>query len=162
MEELEPTNICTYRLNNPAFETNRVQLRRLFFINEYHTKYISVGSFPARDYLTLVEFVILRKGGCPKTLILRDEQVDALAETLPKLRKDMCSCEAGGRRCENGAFRLDVTRSRRIARLYVDSHYISLTLQDIDYLSRMFNIVQQQFRDYFVHLKMCCPMLQPL
>ena len=46
-----------------------------------------------------------------------------------------------------------MTRSGRTARLYVDSEFISLSLQDIEYLSRMFNIVQQQLRDYIVALQ---------
>jgi len=58
---------------------------------------------------------------------------------------------AGGRRCEIGPFRLDGTRSRRTARLYVNSQFVSLTLQDIEYLSRMLNIVQ--LRDYIVALQ---------
>jgi len=33
MEQLEPTNICTYWPNNPAFNPKRLLLRRLFFIN---------------------------------------------------------------------------------------------------------------------------------
>jgi len=156
MEELEP-NICTYWPNNPAFDPKRVLLRRLFFINEDRTKYVSVGFYPARDYLPQVEFGVLRRAGGPKTLILGEEQVDALAETLPTLRGDMCSGGARGCRCESGAFRLDVTRSGRTARLYVDSQFISLTLQDIEYLSRMFNIVQQQLRDYIVALQDVLP-----
>jgi hypothetical protein len=114
MEELVPTNICTYWPNNPAFDPKRVLLRRLFFINEDRTKYVSVGLYPARDYLPLVEFGVFRRGGGPKTLILIDEQVDALAEALPTLRDDMCCGETsvGGRRCESVAFRLDLTRSR--------------------------------------------------
>ena len=43
-----------------------------------------------------------------------------------------------------------MTRRRRTAPLYVDSQFISLTLQDIEYLSRMFSIVQQQLRDNVV------------
>jgi hypothetical protein len=93
MEELEPSNICTYWHNNPAFDPKRVLLRRLFFINEDRTKYVCVGFYPARDYLPLVEFGIVRRGGGPKTLILSHEQVDALAEVLPTLRDDMCSGE---------------------------------------------------------------------
>ena len=62
-----------------------------------------------------------------------------------------------GRRCESGAFRLDVTRSRHTARLYVDSQYISLTLQDIEYLSRIFSVVQKQLRDYIVALQDVLP-----
>jgi len=75
------------------------------------------------------------------------------------LRDAMCSGETsvGDRRCEIGAFRLDLTRSRRTARLYVDSQFISLTLQDIEYLSRMFSVVQQQLRDYIVALQDVLP-----
>ena len=92
-------------------------LRCLFFIKEDRTKYLYVGFYPTRDYLPLVEFGVLRRGGGPNTLILSDEQVDALAETLPSLREDMCTRVAGGLGCEIGAFRLDVSRSRRTARL---------------------------------------------
>jgi len=76
--------------------------------------------------------------------------VDALAENMPTLRDDMCSGEAGGHRCESGSARLDLKNSRRTARLYVDSQFISLTLQDVEYLTRMFSIVLQQLRDYIV------------
>jgi len=159
MEDLEPTNFCTYWPNNPAFVPKRVLLRRLFFINEDRTKYVSVGCYPARDYLPLVEFGVVRRGGGPKTLIFSDEQVDAMAEGLPMLWDAMCIGEPpdGGRRCESGAFRLDVTRSRHTARLYVDSQYISLTLQDIEYLSRIFSVVQKQLRDYIVALQDVLP-----
>ena len=82
-----------------------------------------------------------------------------MAETMPKEREAMCSGETsfGGRRCESGAFKLNLTRSRRTARLYVDSLFISLTLQDIEYLSRMFGVVQQQLRDYIVTLQDVSP-----
>ena len=79
IEELEPTDFCTYWPNNPAFDPKRVLLRRLFFINKYRTKYVSVGFYPARDYLPLVEFGVIRRGGGPKDLIVSDEQVDAMA-----------------------------------------------------------------------------------
>jgi len=137
-----------------------VLLRRLFFINEDRTKYVSVGFYPARDYLRLVEFGVVRRGGAPKTLILSDEQVDALAETLPTLRDDMCIGEAVGRSCESGAIRLDVIRGRRTARLYVDSQFMSLTLWDIEYLSRMFIILHSNCVIISWYFKTCCPMLQ--
>jgi len=63
----------------------------------------------------------------------------------------------GGRRCESDTFRLDLTRSRLTARLYVDSKFISLTLQDIEYLFRMFIIVQKQLRDYIVAFQYVFP-----
>ena len=37
-----------------------------------------------------------------------------------------------------------------MARQYSDSQYITLTLTDIDYLARMFSVVQQQLRYYTV------------
>jgi hypothetical protein len=64
-----------------------------FFINKYRTKYVSVGFYPARDYVPLVVFGFVRRGCGPKNIILSDEQVDELAEVLPTLRDDMCSCE---------------------------------------------------------------------
>ena len=53
MEELDPTNISTYWPNNPAFDPKRVLFRRLFFNNKDRTKYVSVGFYPACDYLPL-------------------------------------------------------------------------------------------------------------
>ena len=44
-----------------------------------------------------------------------------------------------------------------MARLYVDSQYISLTLQDKDYHSRMFTIVQKHLLDYIVALQHMLP-----
>jgi len=89
MEELKPTNICTYWPNNPALDPKTVLLLRLFFINEDRTKYVSVGFYTARNSLPLVEFGVLRRGGGPYTIILNDQQVDALAEVLPTLREDV-------------------------------------------------------------------------
>jgi len=40
VELLEPTNICTYRPMNPAFEPKRVLRLRLFFINQDRAKYV--------------------------------------------------------------------------------------------------------------------------
>ena len=93
LELLEPANICTYWPNNPAFDPKTVLLCRLFFINEDRTYYVSVGFYPTHDYLPLVEFEVVQRGGGPKTLILSDEQVDAMAEVQPMLRDAMCSVE---------------------------------------------------------------------
>jgi len=88
-EEQLPSDICTYWPANPPFEPKRVLLRRMFFINEYNTKYVSVGFYPALDYQPLVEFGAIRRGGS-KSLILTDEQVATLADCLPALRDSMC------------------------------------------------------------------------
>jgi hypothetical protein len=114
IEQLEAT-ICTYWPANPAFDPKRVLLRRLFFFNEDRTKYVSVGFYCARDYQTLVDFRVVRRDGGAKTIIINDDPICALAEGLPNLRDAMCSGEPARGWCKSGAFRLNVTRSRRIA-----------------------------------------------
>jgi len=59
-----------------------VLLSRLFFINANKTKYVSVGFYPARDYLPMVEFGVIRSCGS-EAIILTDEQVYTLAQCLP-------------------------------------------------------------------------------
>jgi hypothetical protein len=120
IEKLEPFNKYNYWPAHPAFNPERQLLRRLFFINENQTKYVSICFYPARVYLPQGEFGVVRRGEGPKTLIISYEQVDAMAEVLPILGDAMCSGETyiGGRGCESGAFRPDVTRSRPTARLY--------------------------------------------
>ena len=67
-----------------------------------------------------------------------------------KLRDTLCSGDpVGGSGWQKDAFRLNVTRSRSMTRLYFDSRYILLTPPEIFYLARMFNVVQQ-FRNYIV------------
>ena len=147
-EEQLPSDICTYWPANPPFDPKRVLPRRMFFINEDKTKYVSVGFYPARDYQSLVEFGAIRRGGS-KSLILTDEQVATLADCLPALRDSMC---VGGDRvinkCESGNFRLHTPRRYGSARLFVGTEYISLTQPNMDYMVRVFHILQQQLRDY--------------
>jgi len=61
----------------------------MFFINENNTKYVSVGYYPARDYQPKVEIGAIRRGGF-KCLILAEEQVASLADSLPSIRDSMC------------------------------------------------------------------------
>jgi len=151
-EEQLPSDICTYWPANPAFDPKRVLLRRMIFINEEKTKYVSVGYYPARDYQPLVEFGAIRRGGS-KSLILTDEQVAALADCLPDIRDSMCI----GRnrvviKCESANIRLHTPKKHGSARLFVGTEYISLTQPDMDYLMRVFPILQQQLRDYIITL----------
>jgi len=122
----------------------------MFFINEDKTKYRSVGYYPARDYQPLVEFGAIRRGGS-KSLILGDEQVAAMSDCLLAIRVSMCV--DGDRvvfKCESGNFRLHTPRRHGSARLFVGTEYISLTQPDMDYLVRVFPIMQQQLRDYII------------
>jgi len=149
MEQLPTTNnVCTYWPPNPAFNPKRVLLRRMFFINEDKTKYVSVGYYPARDYQPLVEFGAIRRG-VSKCLILAYDQLAALADCLPSIRDSMC---VGGDRvvikCEGGNFRIHTLKRHGSPRLFVGTEYISLTQPDMDYLVQVFPILKQQLRYY--------------
>ena len=55
-------------------------------------------------------------------------------------------------KCESGNFRLHTPWRHRSGRLFVGTEYISLTQPDMDYLVRVFHILQQQLRDYIIAL----------
>jgi len=90
----ENSEICNYWPANPAFDPKRFLLRRIFFIKEDKTKYVSVGFYSARDYQPLVEFGATLRGGS-KSLILTDEKVAALADCLPAIRDSILSVGTG-------------------------------------------------------------------
>jgi len=79
-------------------------LRRLFYINSDRTKYVSVGLSPARDYQPLEEFGAIRRD-VSKSIILKDEHIDTLADCLPKMLVSICNGGTGAG-CVSGAFRL--------------------------------------------------------
>ena len=131
-------------------------LRRLFFLNASKTKHVSVGFYPARDYLTLVEFGVKRSCGS-KAIILTDEQFYTLTRCLPAFADAMCKegneVETPVIKCESDNFRLVMPKRRRgLTKLYVSSEYMCLTSLDLHYLARMFNIVHQKMRDYLLSL----------
>ena len=141
------SDICPYWPSSPAFDTQRMLLRRLIFVNSGRTKYVSVGFYPASHYQPLVEFGAIRRGGS-KSFILKDEHIDTLAVCLPKMLVSVCNGEGRGAGCVSGAFRLSPPKKFGSARLYFDTQYISLTILDLQYLARMFYIVQQQLHHY--------------
>ena len=99
------SDICTYWSANPAFHSKKFLLRRLFFINEDKTKYVSLGFYNARDFHPLEEFGAIRRGGS-KSLILADEHFDTLAGCLSGIRDSICSDDSVIINCESGIFRL--------------------------------------------------------
>jgi len=73
-----------------------------------------------------------------------------MAECLPRICESICGNENYG--CKEGDFRLKTMKSYRIARLYLDNHYIDLRLGDLQYLSRIFHVVQNQLKVYTLSL----------
>ena len=120
------SDICTYWAAKHPFDPYRVLLWCLFFLNAKKTKYLSVCSYPASDYLPLVEFGVIRSCGTKSTT---DEQVYTLAQCLPMIADAMCKegeVESPVIKCEIGNFRLGMPKRRRgLTRLYVGSEYMS-------------------------------------
>jgi len=69
-----------------------------------------------------------------------------MAEYLPRICEALCGNEQHG--CKDGDFILNTTCNYRIARLYYDNEHISLRLVELQYLSRMFHVVQNQLNVY--------------
>ena len=96
-----------------------------------------------------MEFGSIKNNGST-IIILDDRQVDKMAECLPKICESMCRNEQY--KCNEGDFRLNTTKSYRIARLYLGKQYIGLRLGDLQYLSRMFHVLQNQLKEYTLSL----------
>ena len=97
---------------SPEFDPNRVLLQCVFFINEENTRYVSIGFYPSRNYKHLVAF----GSSNIKPLLLTEQYVTTMADS-------MCRNEQYGR--SDGSFRLNTTGCNRIARLYIDKHFVA-------------------------------------
>ena len=119
---------------NPFFDPRRVLLRRTFFIEDC-SKYLSVGYYPARDYLPLVELGASNR----MPVRLEEEHVRTFAEHLPRICEAMCGDEQYS--CVDGEFRLQTTGTYHVARVYHGKKYISLHLTELRYMMYMFHVV---------------------
>ena len=92
-----PENTCKYYVQavSHAFDPKRVLFRRLCYINEDRTKYVSVGFFPTRHSQPFVEFGVARKNGS-NFIILNDMQIDTITEYVPRMCESMFNNENAG------------------------------------------------------------------
>jgi len=84
-------NICTLPIEGIGLtiDPNRALLRRVFFLNDARTKYVSVAFYPAQGYSTLVEFGIAKNA----PLRLSEQHFTLLTENLPGLLAALCADE---------------------------------------------------------------------
>ena len=127
---------------SPAFYSNRVLLRRVFFIGPEKTRYISIGYYPARNYQPLVEI------GCPEKnpILLNDRHVRFMAEHLPAQCDALCNDVRYSSADED--FKMKSTGTYRVARVYLGTRYISFKVHELRYLSYIFFIVHNQLTRY--------------
>jgi hypothetical protein len=136
---------CTFleETISPLFDPNRVLLRRVFFINQEKTRYVSVGFYPAQNYQPLVEF----GGSRIKPITLNEKQVSTLAVHLPRLYQELCN--SGGFHVKvDEDFAISTTASNNVARFTMSGQRIQLKIAELRYLKDMFYIVQNQLTHY--------------
>ena len=133
--EIEPKRVMTPTVTcesigiSPAFDPNRVLLRRVFYIGPEKTKYVSIGFYPSRNYQPLVEL-----GGPEKIpILLADRHVGFLAEHLPALIEGLCTNERYA--CRDEDFRMNTTAGYRVARMNLGTQFISFKLRELKHLN---------------------------
>ena len=107
-------DVVSTALANP----NRAMLRRVFFIAEDKSKFVSVGFYPARGYQPLAEF-----GGAKKLpLLLNAQQLQTMADIA-----GLCNALSTNEHfsTKDGDFKMNTTGSYKIARVYLDKQLLS-------------------------------------
>ena len=143
---LKRARVCEDKLLNSAQPTVTVQgvlamtdarilLRRVYFLNEGRSRYVSVGFYPSDNYQVLAEL------GGPRiaAIKLTENHVRTLMNALTAL------CDATQRgelhTRKEGAFRLRSCKTHNCARLYGDKNRVSFTLTDLLYNISLLHIM---------------------
>ena len=149
--QLDPTTVpapapeldmCLDMVSTVLANPNRAMLRRVFFIAEDKSKFVSVGYFPARGYQPLAEF-----GGTKKLPLLLDiQQLQILAENIASLCNALSANEHFSKK--DGGLKMSTTGSYRIARVYLGKHYLPFTYGELCNLAYITHMIQNQLMFY--------------
>ena len=141
--EIDTCDLFPESTISPAFDPNRVLLRRVFFIGPEKSKYVSIGFYPTRNYQPLVEL-----GGCGKIpILLADTHMRFLAEHLPRQITGLCTNVHYACSDEAG-LRMNSTGSFRFARVYLAQQFISMKLHELRNLNYILPMVISQHNRY--------------
>jgi hypothetical protein len=131
-------DIVSTALANP----NRAMLRRVFYIAEDKSKFVSVGYFPARGYQPPTEF-----GGAKKLPLLLDiQQLQILTENIASLCNALSANEHFSKK--DGHLKMNTTGSYRIASVYLGKQYLSFTYKELRNLAYNMYMIQNQLMLY--------------
>jgi hypothetical protein len=126
----------------PKRKPERVLLRHLCFLNPEHTKYVSVGFYPGRDYQACVEFGSARQA----LVVLTPSFLAALSVHLPKLCEHLCRQEPYS--CNELSFRLQtVSGEETAAKMTMDRRSITLKVGELSYLLLTCRLWSTSLRD---------------
>ena len=142
---IEPTSVpapeldtCLDVVSTALANPNTAILRRVFFIAEDKSKFVSVGFFPARGYQPLAEF-----GGAKKLpLLLNAQQLQTMSDNIAALCNALATNEQFS--TKDGDFKMNTTGSYRVARLYIDKQFLSFTYEELRNLVYIMYMIQNQ------------------
>jgi len=139
---LPELDTCMDIVSTALASPNRAMLRRVFFIAEDKSKFVSVGYYPARGYQPLAEF-----GGAKKLPLLFDiQQLQILAENIASLCNALSANEHFSKK--EGDLKMNTTGSYRIARAYLGKQYSSFTYEELRNLAFIMYMIQNQLTFY--------------
>jgi len=118
-------NTCLDVVSKVLANPNRAMLRRVFFIAEDKSKFVSMAYFPARGYQPLAEF-----GGAKKLPLLLDaQQLQTMAENIAALCNALSTNEHFSKKDDD--FKMNTIGSYRIASVYLGKLYLSFTYEEL-------------------------------
>jgi len=139
---LPELNACLEVVTAALGDPNRALLRRVFFIAEDKSKYVSVGFYPARGYQPLSEF-----GGAKKLpLFLNAQHLQTQAENITALWDALSTNEHFSKK--DGDFKMNTPGCYRLACVYLDKHYLSYTYEELHNLAYVMYMIQNQMTYY--------------
>ena len=104
----------------PAFDPSRVLLRRVFFLNDEKSRYVSVGFYQGRNYQPLIEF----GGTRVLPLVLPTDCVNVVVERVPGLLEALCRDELFAWSSDDKDFKIHSTKAYRTASMQYLLHVI--------------------------------------
>jgi len=146
--ETSEIDICSYSIDegiSPAFDPNRALLRRVFFLDENRTRYVSVAFCPSMGYMPKVEFGESKIG----PIRLSVQQGMALVEHLPRL----CVASCNNARYTSGiheGFGISTTTCRTARMHLSQGTRITFKLPDLRYLNTIMPIVTDKLAKYTI------------
>jgi len=114
-------------------------LRRVFFIAEDKSKYVSVGYYSARGYQPLADF-----GGTKKLPLLNAQQLQTMADNIAALCNALSTNEHFAK---DGDFKINTTGSYMVDRVYLGKQYLSFTYE-LHNLAYIMYMIQNQMTFY--------------
>jgi hypothetical protein len=121
--------------------SEKVVLRRLYFLNSERSKYAFLGFYPQRGYRAFFELVEARR----PSVVLPPLLFPTMARHIPRLCEHLVRGEQY--KCDELSFRVQ-TAANNSARVTFDRASITLKLQELEYIMRNLTTLANQLARY--------------